>query len=339
MVRVLQNARHEIALMHQPEKAHLFGIRRDDPETHQEGYNTSITGLYFPYEEYNKKYMERLIEVLQQIPHDVKTFRETSIEVHEKVMNKKCTFQVELLDISELEKRKYTKFPSMEELHEALGIKDKKTHEIIHDYELMNRLKIEHKELYDRIVFNSVLTSINLVFPSPAMQGRGIEESFVRYERKSIYVLATLRLELEPKKIFCISRHMTWMYQDWQQDPVERMREHSVDFVIHQDTFLVERTQNACAQIFADIIAWDKTNSSLEDLKDRVALLRFVYGNSMPCSRGDGSVGDWLELALYNYHGFKNTKHNKGLLPCFELLATTNLSQYLEEYRKTIVVE
>jgi|GEM_PF-5244828 len=29
-VSVLQNARHEIAMQHQPQKAHLFGVRRYD---------------------------------------------------------------------------------------------------------------------------------------------------------------------------------------------------------------------------------------------------------------------------------------------------------------------
>ena len=160
----------------------------------------------------------------------------------------------------------------------------------------------------------------------------------IRFEKKNIYVLGTLHLELEPDKIVCIARHLTWMYQDGEQDPVDRMREHSVNFVIHQDPFLIERTQNACSRIFADILAWD-TTKSLDSLKDNIALLRFVYGYSMPCNRGDGAVGDWLELALYRHHGFEHSKHNSKLLPCFELLSTIALSQYLQEYRKTIVVE
>jgi len=326
-------------LQHQPDKAHLFGIRRGDPSARQALYTTPMTGLYHPYEEYNAKYIKRLSKILHRLPHDLKTFSKTSITIDEISLGKKCSFQVELLDMKELEKRKYTMLPSKEELHEALGINDKMPIEIIHDYHLMNRLKLEHKELYDRIAINGVLQEINTTFPSPATRQEVIDsEKFVSFERKNIYVLGTLRLELEPKKMICLARHLTWMYQDWQQDPIDRMREHSVDFVIHQDPFLVERTQNACSQIFASILDWKKTDS-LEVLKDRVALLRFVYGNSMPCSRGDGSVGDWLELALYRYHGFEETRHDSKLLPCFELLSTTTLSEYLQEYRKTIVVK
>jgi len=253
-------------------------------------------------------------------------------------MGKKCSFQVEILEMGELEKRKYTKMPSEEELQEALGISDKSPREIVRDYDLMNRLKVDEKDLYDRISINSILTHINTVFPSPAMAKSINKKRFVRFERKNIYVLGTLRLELEPKKMVCIARHLTWMYQDWAQDPVDRMREHSVDYVIHQDPFLIERTQNACSQIFADILAWDRTKS-LDSFKDKIALLRFVYRNSMPCNRGDGAIGNWLELALYRYHGFIDTKHNSKRLPCFELLSTTTLSQYLQEYRETIVVK
>ncbi len=338
VVSTLQNARHEIALQHQPEKAHLFGIRRDNPKIHQGPFTTPITGLFAQYEEYNKKYIERLIKILAKIPHDLKTFHKTSSVVHEKVMGKKCSFQVELISLEESDKRKYSKILSQQEFHEALGISDKSPQEILNDYELMERLKLEQKDLYDRIILTDILFHIASVFPSPSLKGRVDEESVFRFEKKNIYVLGTLRLELEPNRMVCIARQLTWMYQDWQQDPVDRMREHSVNYVIHQDPFLIERTQNACSQIFADILAWDSTKP-LDSLKDNIALLRFVYGNSMPCCRGDGAIGDWLELALYRYHGFEDTKHNGNRLPCFELLSTTALSQYLQDYKETIVVK
>lgn len=338
LVKFLQNARHEIALVHQPEKAHLFGIPRNDPNLHQEKYITPVTGLYSNYEEYNNKFIDRLINILSQIPHDLKTFSKKSIFIKEEVLGKKCSFHAELLDSKDLQQKKYINFPSIEELHQALGIDDKTPEEIVHDYSLMNQLKLEHKDIYDRILMAGILSHINLLFPSPAMKDKIDSDEFLRFERKNIYVLATLRLELEPDKMFCVARHITWMYQDYVQDPLERMRDHSVDFVIHQDPFLIERTQNVCSEIFADILTWNESNS-IDVLKDRVALLRFVYGNSMPCSRGDGAIGDWLELIIYRYLGFEKTRHNNQLLPCFELLSVTKLSQYLEDYRKTIVVE
>jgi hypothetical protein len=202
----------------------------------------------------------------------------------------------------------------------------------------MNRLKTEHKDLYERISIGSVLREINERFPSPAMEGMSGLENVVRFEKKSVYALVTLRYEIEPNKMVCLARHLTWMYQDWSQDPIDRMRDHSVDFVIHQDLFLIERTQKFCAQIFKEILSWDKAQP-VEELKNRVALLRFVYGNSMPCSRGDGAIGDWLELALYRHHGFKEVEHKKDQLPCFELLSTIKLSDYLKNYSRTITIK
>lgn len=339
VITLLQNARHEIAKKHQPENASYFGIRRyGDPETYQRNYSNATTGLYGQYHEYNKKYMERLTQVLAKIPHDLKTFEETSRTVHEIVMGKNCSFHVELIDVKELNRRNYSTLPTEEELQKALDISDKTRSEIGKDYALMHRLKLNQKDLYDRIVINSMLVAIEKIFPSPGNKSLFDANNVVRYERKNIFVLGTLRLELEPGQMFCLARHLTWMYQDYEQDPVDRMNDHSVVFVIHQDPFLIKRTQTACSQIFADILEWD-TSMSLDVLKDRVALLRFVYGNSMPCSRGDGAIGDWLEIALYRYHGFKGTKHNSERLPCFELLSTINLSEYLREYRETIVVE
>lgn len=333
----LQNARHEIALKHQPEKAHLFGIRRYDAKVHQESYAPPMTGLYSPYEEYNTKYIERLTHILARIPHTLRSFEKTSISTHEIIMGKNCSFEVELLDLDQLSKRKYTAIPSEQDLQKALGIKNKSALEIIKDYDLMNRLKIEEKDLYNRIGINPILCHINTVFPTP-LDTRPVTNLFQRHERKNIYVLGTLRLEIEPKKMVCLTKHLTWMYQDYVQDPVSRMKEHSVDFVIHQDPFLIERTQNACGQIFADILKWDHSKS-MDSLKDNIALLRFIYGNSMPCSRGDGAIGDWLELALYRHHGFIDTKHSNDRLPCFELLSTTNLSQYLQTYKDTTTVK
>lgn len=338
LVKTLQIARHEIALQHQPEKAHYFGIRRDDPEAIHREYVPAVTGLYGQYEEYNKKYLNQLIEILHRIPHDLRTFSKKSIRGDETVLGKRYSYQIELLDQAELDRLKYQQPPSPSDLVEALGISLEAFPEIFHTLDLMNRLKSQRKDLYDRVTMHSILDEINEKFPSPSMRGMVEEEKVVQFERKNIYVLTTLRLETEPEKMVCIGRHLTWMYQDYVNDPVDRMRDHSFDYVIHQDLFLIERTQNFCSQIFRDILTWNRSES-LETLKDRMALLRFVYGNSMPCSRGDGGVGDWLELILYRYLGFSKTRHAKDKLPCFEMLSTIKLSDYLRNYPETIIVE
>ncbi|HSX37281.1 MAG TPA: hypothetical protein VLE95_00445 [Chlamydiales bacterium] len=337
VVNTLQNARHEIALTHTPKEACYFGVRRDDPQVHQEPYIPASTALFGPYEEYNTKYIEQLTNILANIPHNRTTFEKTARVVHETVMGKKCSFKVELLDGEELKKREYIQLPSTQELHAALKIQDKSPLEIAHDYNLMKRLKLEQKTLYDRLSMLNMFCRLLTNFPEP-QDTNANQNAVIRYEPKDMYVLGTLRLETEPNKMVCMARHLTWMYRNSKQDPVDRMRKHSVNYVIHQDLFLIERTQKACSQIFARVLAWDKTKS-LDSLKDNIALLRFVYGNSMPCFRGDGAVGDWLELALYRHHGFEETKHNNNRLPCFELLATTSLSEYLKNYRDTISVK
>ena len=330
-----QKARHEIALKHQPEKAHFFGIRRDALDK-KNPFITTYTGLYHPYAKYNQKFIQQLIKVLHQIPHDLKTFSKTSTTLKETVLGKKYSFEVQLLEGHAL--RDLFTPPSQEELYKALAIKVEHTQTIFENYEITKRLKNDHKKLYDRLTLFYLINDLNNKFPPESARGQINEDAVIRYEKKNIYVWATVRLELEPNKMYCIARHLTWMYQTYSDDPINRMKEHSVDFVVHQDPFLLERTQQACAKIFTDALAWSNEDS-LEKLKDQVALLRFVYGNSMPCCRGDGAIGDWLELAIYRHHGFTQTRHNNKVLPCFELLSCTSLTEYLKEYRNTIIVE
>ena len=82
---------------------------------------------------------------------------------------------------------------------------------------------------------------------------------------------------------------------------------------------------------------WNKETDSLKELKNRVALIRFTYAHCMPSARGDGAIGDWLELALYRFHGFRKTEYNSERLPCFEPLVS--LSHYLKRYDEIIRVE
>jgi hypothetical protein len=112
VVKFFQNTRHDIACKHQPEMARLFGVRRDQPKVGGEPYVVPTTGLYFPYQEYNKKYLNQLIPVLHKIPHDLKTFKEHSTQGRETVLGRQYSYHVELLDIAELQKRQFTKPPT-----------------------------------------------------------------------------------------------------------------------------------------------------------------------------------------------------------------------------------
>ena len=59
----------------------------------------------------------------------------------------------------------------------------------------------------------------------------------------------------------------------------------------------------------------------------------------MPSARGDGAIGDWLELAIYRFHVFNKTHHHSDTLPCFDPLASLSLSHYCGRYDNTITVE
>ena len=75
-----------------------------------------------------------------------------------------------------------------------------------------------------------------------------------------------------------------------------------------------------------------------KELQQKIAVFRYVYGFCAPCLRGDGAIGDWLEIALYRFHGFENARHNPHCLPCFELF-TLSVNEYLKRYPATIIID
>jgi hypothetical protein len=202
----------------------------------------------------------------------------------------------------------------------------------------MYRLKTEHNTLYQRLIMNIGLHDLSKSYPSPTRDQNGKIKAGNLKNLKSHFALATVRLEIN-SKLFSLSRYLTWMYVDEATDPVERMLQNSVVRIIHQDNFLIDDTLQAIAELFEKAVRWDNKTESLDELKRKVALFRFTYAHCMPCCRGDGAIGDWLELALYRFHGFVNTEYNHDKLACFETLSSLSLSRYLKRYNSIIDVK
>ena len=157
---------------------------------------------------------------------------------------------------------------------------------------------------------------------------------------KTHFIVVTNRVAFDPEgtRALAISRYMTFAYfgkmggqsrppQDWMRyfKPPGR--------IIHQDKFLVEETLRNMGRVFTEAMQ----APDLKTLKEKVAVLRWVYANSMPCRRGDGAVGDWLELAIYQAKGYQ-VRFNQEKMPNAEPLAR-DLKDYLENYDSTIIIE
>ena len=324
-----QRKRHEIALKHQTKNGEKFGEPRTGKDVPGVGF--ALTGLYGQYEEYNTLFKEQLFPLIFKMSHNLREFYEKKTFVEETCLGRKIKFALEVKDTAET--KELTSPPTEAQVQAALGT-DKSYEEIQNDYGLMLRLKKERPEWYQKLNMRRILDQLNIDFPSPFQSG--ICEGNMG-NLKNLYVIGTLRIQIEDK-MYAISRYVTWLYTDYSIDPVVRMMEHSKVYIVHQDTFLIDETLQEISRVFAKAVLWNKEKDSLKGLKETVALIRFLFAHCMPSSRGDGAIGDWLELTIYRYHGFSDTRYNPNKLPCFEALSTLFLSTYVRNYADIITV-
>ncbi|MCH9616820.1 MAG: hypothetical protein SP4CHLAM5_00940 [Chlamydiia bacterium] len=331
----LRKKRGQIAQATQTPNAETFGALRTFKKITMpfQQFGAVRTSLYL---RYNKRFITQLAKKMGPMDRSLTEWKQREIKYGETVFNRKVAFQVEVLTQKNLRAQRIVEDITEKELQALLGTEKTGT-EIYKDWNLMLRLKQKHSEVYQRIAKSAQLKQLITCYPSPKKDSEGKPIGDLS-TLKNLFVFSTVRIEIN-RKLYALGKQLTWMYTTHRTDPVERMKEHSQAIVIHQDVFLIDETLKAIAQVFGQAILWDKKTQALEELKDKVALIRFMYAFCMPCLRGDGAIGDWMELAIYKYHGFLKTRHNSKMLPCFEPLASTSLSSYRKRYDKTIKIE
>jgi hypothetical protein len=112
-----------------------------------------------------------------------------------------------------------------------------------------------------------------------------------------------MRLQVEGKMV-PLSQYITWMCVDQEEDTIDRMTNESVSTIIHQDPFLIREMLQDVAKLFKEAVLWNRDKDDLKKLKDRVALIDYELSHAMPFYRGSAAIAEWIEMALYQYHGF-----------------------------------
>jgi hypothetical protein len=282
VMRFFQTERRRFAEDFSDEDSHWFGKPRTDKG--QPMYFVE-TPLAFQYAEYNTVFMNQLKDVLKGMKRDSRGFCENKSIRKETTLNREIKFEVEILDTFTILER--TQEAGEQNLQKVLKTKKDYT-SIMADRDLIERLKKETPQVYQSVSLNVALTDF-----------------LVRFEGqlKKNVVLCTLRAEVN-NKLYGMSRYVSSFDTDGTSDPIKSILQ-SPTAILHQDTFLIHDTLVEISKIFAEAVSWD-SEKPVKDLKDRVALFRFMYSHCTPCVRGDGAVGDWLELAIYRYHGFAN---------------------------------
>lgn len=334
--------RYQLALTQNCENKEKFGVLRTDSDlSGSKPDHWSIccmTPLGHHYEKYNQLVKGRIANLLKKIPHNLHDFSETSYTVRGEALGRKTKYQIEVITPEMIQNRKWDRFPTLEELTDAASVSKDSYEDVqafIHDIAAMRNVKKANPSLYNRVLYPIKIRELNKVYPSPFtayLDGRPLIEGDGA-NLKSLYIIGTQRLEINGK-LYALSGHLSWMYTNYVEDPVERFEKRSVVFLNHQDHFLIEPTLKECGNLFKD--ALDNNYEDITTLKSRVALFRYLFAHCLPYKRGSASVGEWLEAAIYHFHGFTNFRHNQNNSGDLEALSSLMLADFLEVYDQTI---
>lgn len=329
---MLRKTRNAIAVHTKTENAEHFGRLRNPEITPKDHLYLPVPTLLV--NSASKKSIRQLAKRMRPMKHTLTTFDQTEIKYKEKCLGRTVTFTAKVYT-SEMLKKIIT--PNLIVNAQAALETKKSQLQIYKDRTLFSKLKAEHPDLYNACILHNILGIMGNAYPSPVINEAG-ECLGNKDNLKCLFPICTIRVEINGK-LYAIGKHLTWMYQTYKTDPIDRMVECSKATVIHQDVFLINDTLQAIAKIFSEAILWDKQTQALEELKDKVALFRYIYAYCMPCFRGDGAIGDWFELSIYRFHGFTGTRYRLKASACYEPLTSTSLSLYRKRYDKTIIIE
>jgi hypothetical protein len=336
LLKVFENERHAIALDHRTTHGAKFGTRRD-----LEGvYDFYHTFLDQQYTAYNTKILDMFAKHMQGMALDRKNSTKKSKKIEDTYLDRASSLEIEILEGTDLDESNWRRYVSEEEWpstfpKDLLMKREKgqlKAVELQTIKEAMRNLKKENPKFYQRCKMSVMFKELQEEFPSPKAiyspdrsyyQLDGEEKNL-----KSFFLLATARLKINGK-MYAISQYLTWLYRDFKESPIERMKKCSTVCVIHQDNFLINELLQDIAKIFAKAVLCDKQN--FDELQSLTGLFRFCFAHNMPDERGSASIGEVYEGCIY---GSKNmgVAYNKEYMVDLEALTTPLLSQFMKNY-------
>ena len=321
--------RHDLAVAHKTSNAHEFGRRRMDFT----GVHSTLA-LQGQYDAFNPKITEKMQEMLKgSIPLKGEPSKKRFLKI-ENCLKRQCSFEIEVFfEQADLLKKNLVQsiYPFANEEEREMAKKINNTVNIIQKVDIANfpptseerlvleqynntilKTKTDFPNFYTYYVMSDCLKKMMKCFPSPLVTR--IEENDIilgnKYFRKNILLLATTKIFIKNKMV-PLTQFWTWTYQTHVDDPVERMK-HSKILMIQQDRFLIDETMQEIAIIFEKALRWDK-KSGLQNLKDEVSLIRYLFAHTMPTIRGSAAIGEWLEKCIYETHDIKCTHVEKTM--------------------------
>jgi Avirulence protein len=340
--------RHAIAIAHGTKNADQFGRKRTDCVC-----LLNFTPLAEDYEEFNPKILSLFQKVLKgKVPfRNPITNKKFSIE--DECLGRKCYFEIELVTGEDIAEREWDKHilqapklmrkyagkveadagdPDIDESHFPPNEEEQL---LLNKWNAaMKRVKANCNELYIHDKMQFVLNGLNDTFPmNEKMESGAINPRYSPANLRSMLVLGKMRLEINGMK-YAISEYTTWMYRNGSEDPVERLKSAHV-IITHEDRFLIDETLQEIAAVFERAVRSDSSVEKVNELKDQVALTRYLFAHAMPFARGSAAIGEWLEKTIYQYHGYE-IERNPKTMGDLEALTTLWSVFRKEKYDQTI---
>lgn len=323
----LGEQRHALARKHRTKQAELHGISRDTIDS--DWAPVMITGLYGVYQEYNDRLLPEIQHHLRSMRHGLKSFDQKELKIRgETHLGRRSSMEINIfsmeqrdqwqLEMTRANYERICRLCSVTPKNSDVEI-GKAFNELMHDRTAMRTLKYTSIEDYKKIKFCHVMYHIYH------------RESLFKDQRKSDWVMVTVRHEMHGK-MYASSQYLTWMYRNYTNDPVDMMTGRSAVFLVHQDVFLIEDTLQDIAELFKKAIEWNGEDQ--QTLIDLVALINYEFAHAMPFKRGSAAVGEWLEMAIYRYHGL-TLQYKENCCINMEALILP-LKQFVEKYPSLI---
>lgn len=319
----LAEQRQQIALKHGTKQADRFGLKR---EFKSSGQAVCLTALATCYEEYGEKTISFFQSHLGEMKHNRKKFLETQkkIEVKE-CLGRSSYFDLSVFHSNIKELGQYMIVSPAEEcprIFSLLGLpvpevreeRHARLLELLKDGLMMKRLSEVSPADYEKMKMTECIQCLKEHFED---------------EPKSGWALLTNQFEIN-QKMYPISQYLTWFYCDGMSDPIQMLEVNSFVSILHQDPSLIDEVLQDAAQVFERMIRWNREEDDLLSLMQGMALFQYELGHAMPFWRGSSAICEWMERAIYAYHGF-DVAYNQKKMVNLEAL-TSSFPDFVKDY-------
>ena len=151
---------------------------------------------------------------------------------------------------------------------------------------------------------------------------------------KSTWILATRYMKTQ-SATYELSQYITWMYSDLKHDPIEKMSAHSKVILLHTDPTATQKINHQLRPLFNSIMNWDQSQGQ-EKLHDLSAQIQYLFAHAMPYMRGTASIAEWLESAIYQFHGFDLERIEGKNVNCSALIMS--YQDFRDEYLNLFIL-